>query len=97
MPQSHMNTSQANGECPFGVGYGTNMARKVCGYSWWSHPDGVSDFQHASPPHLTEVTPGGIASAAVTLCFGADRLLIITIRDLPFFPVSNLQDNFGTL
>lgn len=57
MPQSHMNTSQANGECPFGVGCGTNMARKVCGYSWWSHPDGVSDFQHASPPHLTEVTP----------------------------------------
>lgn len=41
--------------------------------------------------------PIGIASAAVTLWHNADRLLIITVRDLSFFIVSDLQDNFGTL
>lgn len=38
-----------------------------------------------------------IASAAVPRCVRADRLLRTTVRDLSFFPVSGLQDNFGTL
>lgn len=49
----------------------------------------------SAPSHWGHLV--GIASAAVTLCSSADRLLISTVRDLSFFPVSDLQDNFGTL
>lgn len=67
-----------------------------CAERRWSHPDGASDFQRlSSPSHRGHLV--GIASAAVTRCVSGDRLLITTVRDLSFFPVSGLQDNFGTL
>lgn len=47
---------ECHAECPFKGRYSVNLVCEVCVYSWWSHPDGVSDFQHVSPPHLTEVT-----------------------------------------
>lgn len=95
---SHMETwTTVHGECPFG-------GRLWCERGVW----GVCIFLVvssrrcvwlstclSSPSHWGHLV--GIASAAVTLCFNADRLLIITVRDLSFFPVSDLQDNFGTL
>ncbi len=51
-----MNASTVHAGCPFERGCAVNVVCEVCVYAWWSHPDGVSDFQHVSPPHLTEVT-----------------------------------------
>lgn len=76
---------------PFDCGWGVNVACEVVPSRrcvWLS-------VRLSSPSHWGHLV--GIASAAVTRCVSGDRLLITTARDLSFFPVSGLQDNFGTL
>lgn len=90
------NASAAPAPCPLDCSWGVNVACEVRSTPvvpsrrcvWLSARLSSSSRRG----HLV-----GIASAAVTRCVSGDRLLITTVRDLSFFPVSGLQDNFGTL
>lgn len=90
------NASAAPAPCLLDCSWGVNEACEVRGTLVVpSRRCGWLSARLSSPSRRGHLA--GIASAAVTQCVSGDRLLITTVRDLSFFPVSGLQDNFGTL